>query len=426
MTAAIVAHKLSKRYRVPQSLAPSGESLRGVGRLASIARRWWHRAAAGPPVDDFWALEDVDFQIGRGEVVGIIGRNGAGKSTLLKILGRITRPTKGRAIIHGRVGTLLEVGTGFHPELTGRENIFLCGSILGMSRREIRSKLDEIVAFAEIEAFLSLPVKRYSSGMYVRLAFAVAAYLEPEILLIDEVLAVGDVSFQRKCLSRMGSLSRDERTVLFVSHNMGAIRQLCPRSILIERGRIAFDGATPEALRKYNDVLRAVTVDSETGLRDRLIRATGAVRFTQIGVENAAGERTWDFRVGDTIRIRFAYRVFAPVGDLRFYFALRSSTHAEILTTASEILSTTPLAAGTTGSYVLDILDNALRPGDYSLYLWLGSIVGAAHDNLDAGNASFPPLTIWSDETDPHKTQGFFSIKTRLLPDDGAGNGSRS
>ncbi len=192
------------------------------------------------------ALEDVSFEIQAGEVVGIVGRNGAGKSTLLKILGRITRPTRGSARVGGRVGTLLEVGTGFHPELSGRENIFLNGAILGMRTSEIRRKFDEIVDFAEVEAFLETPVKRYSSGMYVRLAFAVAAHLQPEILLIDEVLAVGDVAFQKKCLSRMESLSHTNHTVLFVSHNLGSIRQLCRRSIVIDGGRVVHDGTTPE------------------------------------------------------------------------------------------------------------------------------------------------------------------------------------
>src|SRR5207302_1919584 len=192
--------------------------------------------------EDFWALRGVSFEVRRGEVVGIIGRNGAGKSTLLKILSRITDPTEGRVKLKGRVASLLEVGTGFHPELTGRENIYLNGAILGMSRAEIRAKFDEIVAFAETEKFLDTPVKRYSSGMYVRLAFAVAAHLEPEILVIDEVLAVGDAEFQKKCLGKMGEVARGGRTVLFVSHNMVAVRNLCTTSIWLDHGRVAEKG----------------------------------------------------------------------------------------------------------------------------------------------------------------------------------------
>jgi len=195
-----------------------------------------------------WALKDVSFEVERGEVVGLIGRNGAGKSTLLKILSRITQPTEGCAELHGRVGSLLEVGTGFHPELTGRENIFLNGAILGMSREEIKGKFDEIVAFAEVEKFIDTPVKHYSSGMHVRLAFAVAAHLEPENLFVDEVLAVGDAGFQRKCLGKMGEVAREGRTILFVSHNMGAIRSLCDRAIVIDQGRVVLDGDASEVV----------------------------------------------------------------------------------------------------------------------------------------------------------------------------------
>ncbi|MES2699609.1 MAG: ABC transporter ATP-binding protein [Pseudomonadota bacterium] len=208
---------------------------------------------AGDEFEEFWALRDVDFEIKRGEVVGIIGRNGAGKSTLLKVLSRITEPSEGRVEIRGRVASLLEVGTGFHPELTGRENIFLNGAILGMSRAEIRQKFPEIVAFAEVERFLDTPVKRYSSGMYVRLAFAVAAFLEPEILIIDEVLAVGDAEFQKKSLGKMDDVAKSGKTVLFVSHNMAAIKSLCSSAIYLEDGQVAYQGRTDDALAIYLD-----------------------------------------------------------------------------------------------------------------------------------------------------------------------------
>src|SRR5262249_438589 len=198
-----------------------------------------------------WALRDASLEVRRGEVGGLVGRNGAGKSTLLKILSRITKPTTGSAEIYGRVGSLLEVGTGFHPELTGAENIYLCGAILGMSKREIKQKFDEIVAFAEVEKFLSTPVKHYSSGMYVRLAFSVAAHLEPEILLVDEVLAVGDASFQKKCLGKMGQVSRAGRTILFVSHNVTAIKALCNRAVLLRDGAVAVSGPVADVLSDY-------------------------------------------------------------------------------------------------------------------------------------------------------------------------------
>jgi ABC-type polysaccharide/polyol phosphate transport system ATPase subunit len=205
----------------------------------------------GDEIEEFWALKDVSFEVKRGEVLGIIGRNGAGKSTLLKILSRITEPTKGRVLLRGRVASLLEVGTGFHPELTGRENIFLNGAILGMTQREIHQKFDEIVAFAEVEKFLDTPVKRYSSGMYVRLAFAVAAHLEPEILVIDEVLAVGDAEFQKKCLGKIQNVAQHGRTVLFVSHNLPAISTLTTRCILLNGGRIDLDGDVAEVVSAY-------------------------------------------------------------------------------------------------------------------------------------------------------------------------------
>src|ERR1700677_542661 len=202
-------------------------------------------------IEEFWALKDVSFEIKQGEAVGIIGRNGAGKSTLLKLLSRITEPTKGRIRLRGRVASLLEVGTGFHPELTGRENIFLNGAVLGMARAEIKKKFDEIVAFAEVEKFLDTPVKRYSSGMYMRLAFAVAAHLEPEILIIDEVLAVGDATFQKKCLGRMREVSTQGRTVLFVSHNMGAITTLCQKAYWLDRGKLVGGGPVREVVDNY-------------------------------------------------------------------------------------------------------------------------------------------------------------------------------
>ena len=240
---AVVAEGLSKRYRLGAS-ARLQTTFREqmTGALERLFRRRSHERAP-----EFWALRDVSLEVKQGEILGIVGRNGAGKSTLLKILARITEPTTGQAEVRGRLGSLLEVGTGFHPELSGRENVFLSGALLGMKRREIECKFDEIVAFAEIERFIDTPVKRYSSGMYVRLAFAVAAHLEPDILLVDEVLAVGDFAFQRKCLGKLQSEVGSGRTVLFISHSLGAIRTLCTRCVLLEEGRLVADG-TPDAI----------------------------------------------------------------------------------------------------------------------------------------------------------------------------------
>src|SRR5499427_5179854 len=258
----IAVEKLSKRYLVEHKSGGKGHknytALRdvvghGLWNFARKAVDIAHRrhVPQGCEIEEFWALKDVSFEVKEGEVIGIIGRNGAGKSTLLKILSRITDPTAGKVRLRGRVGSLLEVGTGFHPELTGRENIVLNGAILGMTRREIRRKFDEIVAFAGLEKFIDTPVKRYSTGMYTRLAFAVAAHLEPEILIVDEVLAVGDVEFQRKCLGKMSEVSASGRTVLFVSHNMAAVKSLTKRGIVLDAGRVVCSGTTEQVIQHY-------------------------------------------------------------------------------------------------------------------------------------------------------------------------------
>jgi lipopolysaccharide transport system ATP-binding protein len=269
--------------------------------------------------EEFWALKDVSFQVKRGEVVGIIGRNGAGKSTLLKILSRITEPTTGRVRLKGRVASLLEVGTGFHPELTGRENIYLNGAVLGMMRQEIDRKFDEIVAFAEVEKFLDTPVKRYSSGMYVRLAFAVAAHLEPEILVVDEVLAVGDAAFQKKCLGKMGDVaSKEGRTVLFVSHNMLAIKALCDRSILFSQGKIMLEGRSDDVLSHY---FQNLSIDSN--LNSQVIwdidnAPQGShIRLLRAYILNEDEEYTSVIKCTQKFHIVLEYQVLMPVQGLR-------------------------------------------------------------------------------------------------------------
>lgn len=260
---ALSVEGLSKRYSVGASEAGGTlyDALSGLLR----AKRAKSRAE-----ETFWALKEVGFQVHAGEVLGVIGRNGAGKSTLLKVLSRITAPTAGRVTVRGRMASLLEVGTGFHPELTGRENIFLNGAILGMKRAEIARQFDAIVAFAEIDRFVDTPVKRYSSGMYVRLAFAIAAHLDPDILLVDEVLAVGDAAFQRKSLGQMGAAARSGRTVLFVSHNLGAVRNLCTRVIQLDGGRLAFDGNANEGIARYENSFTAGALDPDARLEGPL------------------------------------------------------------------------------------------------------------------------------------------------------------
>jgi lipopolysaccharide transport system ATP-binding protein len=279
---AIKVENMRKRYRI-------GAREAIWGSLHDAVRQWLRASWRRRSEEHIWALDDVSFEIKQGEVVGIIGRNGSGKSTLFKILARITEPTSGRAELHGRVGSLLEVGTGFHPELTGRENIYLNGAILGMKKWEIDHRFDEIVAFSEIEKFLDTPVKHYSSGMYVRLAFAVAAHLEPEILLVDEVLAVGDVAFQKKCLGKMDEVAAQGRTVLFVSHNMQAIEHLCRSALVLRDGQLVYQGAVEDAIALY---LKSRIGDERAGyadLRAHPGRLAGMQRLlTGIGLRDPA------------------------------------------------------------------------------------------------------------------------------------------
>jgi homopolymeric O-antigen transport system ATP-binding protein len=276
----ILHHEATARYKtLREEVSKSfGMFLRRV--VSPFARR----DEGSRQNEEFWALRDITLQIAEGERIGLIGRNGAGKSTLLKILSQITQPTSGKVILRGRVGSLLEVGTGFHPELTGRENIYLNGAILGMTRAEITQRFDEIVAFAEIERFLDTPVKRYSSGMYVRLAFAVAAHLQPEILIVDEVLAVGDAQFQKKCLGKMEAAGKEGRTIIFVSHNMGAIVQLCDRAVLLDRGRVVAMGSPAEVIRSYmSEAKQAPTLEA----RNFQGTARNALTFTRLAINGS-------------------------------------------------------------------------------------------------------------------------------------------
>ena len=308
MKPAIRVENLSKEYRLGAAQGAGYRTLRES--LSGAARGAWGRVRRFSPAADarptaeadrFWALDDVSFDVEPGEVVGIIGRNGAGKSTLLKILSRITEPTDGRVVVRGRVGSLLEVGTGFHPELTGRENIFMNGSILGMSRRDISCKFDEIVAFAEVEKFLDTPVKRYSSGMYVRLAFAVAAHLHPEILLVDEVLAVGDAGFQKKCLGKMHDVAQAGRTVLFVSHSMAAVRALCSRAILLREGQIQQVGDVGDVVASYHAAFH-VCIENSKSWNVAQAPGNNSLRLLGIDVSPSTGD-VLDIESGIVIRL---------------------------------------------------------------------------------------------------------------------------
>jgi lipopolysaccharide transport system ATP-binding protein len=324
----IAVEQLSKRYRIGGG--PAHNSLRDA--LAAGVRAPFRKLRNGSNESQtIWALKDVSFKVQPGEVIGIIGRNGAGKSTLLKILSRIIKPTAGRAILNGRVGSLLEVGTGFHAELTGRENVFLNGAILGMSKQEIESKFDEIVAFAETEQFLDTPVKHYSSGMIVRLAFAVAAHLEPEILIIDEVLAVGDVAFQKKCLGKVSEVAKGGRTVLFVSHDLAAVNSLCERSILLHEGAIVISGPTREVTSYYLDTANKlyspvtwVDVPRESGDEIQLTRASVSQRNSMTNAIDCREDFT----------ISLAYENKKVLADARFFIVIRNAKGDIVFTTS--------------------------------------------------------------------------------------------
>jgi len=318
--------------------------------------------------DTIWALQDVSFEVKQGEVVGIIGQNGAGKSTLLKILSRITEPTCGRVEIHGRVGSLLEVGTGFHPELTGRENIFLNGAILGMKKAEIVRRFDEIVAFAEVEKFIDTPVKRYSSGMYLRLAFAVAAHLDPEILLVDEVLAVGDTAFQKKCLGKMGGVAKEGRTVLFVSHNMQAILSLTAKSILIAKGSILYFDNTNIIVQRYYNVINNYLSQGISNLTN--IKRSGGdqkIKLTRLILKNRENKITNSFSPRDKILITFEFYSELCSNEFEIGFGVRTLDGTMLFVSSSSDCG--KLFKINKGMYEINssIDPNFLKPGKYYL-----------------------------------------------------------
>lgn len=319
--------------------------------------------------DFVWALRNINFEVKDGERFGIIGKNGAGKSTLLKILSRVASPTKGSVKLKGRVASLLEVGTGFHPELTGRDNIFLNGSILGMTQAEIKKKFDSIVDFSGVERYIDTPVKRYSSGMYVRLAFAVAAHLEPEILIVDEVLAVGDAEFQKKCLGKMHDVSEKEgRTVLFVSHNLQAIRNLCQKILILDNGEMFTLGPAEESLKIYNELVRDTKVNATTeigNIKNR--RGSGAIRFTGIEILDSSGKKRYKFEIGEQVRFRIKYNVYKKMKGLRLIVALLSGLSKECLTLAYHKLTEEELLPGNSGEAEVIFHELNIKPGEYPL-----------------------------------------------------------
>jgi len=376
---------LSKRYRIgarQEQYQRFTEVL--TNTLAAPLRRLARLRAAPPPEEVLWALRDVSFDIDQSNVVGIIGRNGAGKSTLLKLISRITEPSEGEIRLRGRVASLLEVGTGFHPELSGRENIFLNGAILGMRKAEILRKFDEIVAFAEVDRFIDTPVKRYSSGMHMRLAFAVAAHLEPEILLVDEVLAVGDAGFQRKCLGKMRDVSRGGRTVLFVSHNMGAIRNLCGSCLWIDGGRLNQRGPAEEIIGAY---LRSLSDEDDGAVGERRFPDAPEKGFylSRARLVDERGEPVSAFSCDEEIRLELTCRATRPIPGLYGYLSI-SRDDTVVLVSDSQDVSPNPLDAVEAGEHVLRLVipRRTLGAGDYSVYVNFTSLMSEGGFQVDS------------------------------------------
>ena len=377
MSDAIVVEKISKKYEL--GALQRDTMLRE--RLVSLLRSPFKKGPGGE--NTLWALRDVSFKVAVGEVVGIIGRNGAGKSTLLKVLSKITYPTSGRMKVNGRVASLLEVGTGFHEELTGRENIFLNGSILGMKKDEVTSKLDSIISFAGVERFVDTPIKRYSSGMRLRLGFAVAAHLDPDVLIVDEVLAVGDAGFQKKCLDTMEDLRSGGRTVLFVSHNMAAVENLCTRGIWIDGGRVRQDGPTRDVIESYMSTFADAQQSADLSqIQSR--RGNGEIRYTGFEFRSKDGQPQTVTRSGDGITLRFFYHAKQPI--LRPSFGFRLYTELGTLITETSTwhhgLHISEIPAGD-GHIDLEIDSLNLMPARYLFSLWLTGDGGHIFDGLE-------------------------------------------
>jgi lipopolysaccharide transport system ATP-binding protein len=358
---AIEAEGLGKRYRIGARREPYRTLRESLTRWAAAPFRRRDKSE-----DLFWALRDLSFKVRQGQALGVIGHNGAGKSTLLKLLARITEPTEGRILLRGRVGSLLEVGTGFHSELTGRENVFLSGAILGMRRAEVLRNLDRIAAFAGVERFVDTPVKHYSSGMYLRLAFAVAAHLEPEILLVDEVLAVGDAEFQKRCLGRMGEVAGEGRTVLFVSHNLSAVERLCDAALVLRQGRLEFLGPTSDAITRY----LAISSGADRTLPEPSSRpGFGRVRFrrVQLGAHQA--------RPGAPLTVDLEYEVREPVRDAKFQVTWYNLLGEKLFVCSTELCGVKlPDLPGPVGTVRLEIPSLPLNAGTYRVNAWIRSI----------------------------------------------------
>jgi lipopolysaccharide transport system ATP-binding protein len=401
---AIRVEHLGKRYRIGER-----ERYRALrDTLVDVARAPLRRlrGSGGATADNtIWALRDINLEVGQGEVLGVIGHNGAGKSTLLKILSRITEPTEGHAEVRGRVGSLLEVGTGFHPELTGRENIYLNGAILGMRRAEIARRFDEMVAFAEVERFIDTPVKRYSSGMYLRLAFAVAAHLEPEILLVDEVLAVGDAAFQRKCLGRMSDVAREGRTVLFVSHNLPSIEKLCERVVVVDGGRVTQAGDPVSCIAAYlgarTEPKPAVDLAAVPRLDPRLVPV-----FTSLDLQDGESNPVSAVGCGEPLEFHLGYRAAEPIANPSFGVIISNGMGMPLFFLQTRAQLGLWAEAPARGRVVARLPEVPLVPGDY--LLTVGCLTGERQLDLLEHVASFTvePRDYFDSGYLPHQLNG--------------------
>ncbi len=400
MSTVIRIENLYKEYRL---------GVIGHGTLYRDLQSWWATVRGkedpntlightvnGKARDKILALNDISMEVKDGEVLGIIGANGAGKSTLLKIMSRVTAPTKGRIKVRGRIASLLEVGTGFHPELTGRENIYLNGTINGMNSAEVTLKLDEIVDFAGVELFLDTPIKRYSTGMLVRLGFAVAAHLDPDILVVDEVLAVGDASFQKKAIGKMQDVSKGEgRTVLFVSHNMQSVRTLCHKAILLDKGSLIFQGKTNEVVNRYIQGVSSTSVREllllDTFKRDKPV--DGSVEFTDFIILNKHGETRQHFNEGEKACFHFGIKVYRDINYLEVEVGLLSNKLGELLVFIKKCVSDKPLIAGYENKFILELETSSIAFGEFPMYVLLkGKGMYEDYDFLSKFN--LPPLHI--------------------------------
>jgi lipopolysaccharide transport system ATP-binding protein len=415
MKPAISIEQLSKRYRISHAGSAGAYGYRtlreSLADLASLPFRRW-RGSAASRTQDFWALKDVTFEVESGEVIGIIGRNGAGKSTLLKVLSRITKPTGGEVKLRGRVGSLLEVGTGFHPELTGRENIFLNGAILGMSRREVAHKFDEIVAFAGVEDFLDTPVKRFSSGMYVRLAFAVAAHLDPEILLVDEVLAVGDHTFQKKCVGRMSDIASSGRTVLLVSHDLPMLAKLSTIAVWIDRGQVKQYGAPADVIKAYcEEVASSAEQSHSVELADHPARRPGmAPILRRVSLVDPLGQPTTSVPLGGSLAIDLELAEFTGESDTTLMIHICDMFGTSLAQAHSKIQSSIDLTGVSQARARCVIEDLRLVPGDYTLNLAVGDS-GTNLDRIDnAISFSVLPANIYNTGKVPRRKEGLVAL----------------